>query len=331
MRSVGASHVVGAVPGGDALGIGPGAEDLLAAAPRSLGDQDRASVVISFPLRSRCASSRSIRPSQVRLRRCIHSTASSSGAARIRARARLGIARAHDQPGPLQHREVPRDRRQADGERLGELVHRRLPLGQAAEDFAPGRIGQSRKRLAQLVGRHLTTPLINVAIKYHRTPDRARQPAACAAGHRARPLGLPPARGDERVLAVGGEGQRGSVLARDRPLGVQAEVDQRPRGDRPGRRPAPLGGRRRRRSRSQAGRSPRRPPGATVSPRPSGSARSAIESPSVSTIGSPAPGSRGRACETRSGPRDARGGPRYAEVGFEQVVPRDPGPAPSRG
>src|SRR3954451_14765420 len=55
---------------------------------------------------------------------------------------RLRRASARDQAGPLEHLEVTRDRRQADGEGLRELLDRRVALGEALEDRQAGRIAQ---------------------------------------------------------------------------------------------------------------------------------------------------------------------------------------------
>ena len=45
-----------------------------------------------------------------------------------------------DQPGPLQHAQVLRDRRQADLKRLGDLGHARIAPAESGED-RPGRVG----------------------------------------------------------------------------------------------------------------------------------------------------------------------------------------------
>src|SRR4051794_39529273 len=56
--------------------------------------------------------------------------------------AELRRAAPGDQPRPLQHLEVLRDRLDADRERLGELVHGRLALRETAEDRPARRVGE---------------------------------------------------------------------------------------------------------------------------------------------------------------------------------------------
>src|SRR5215208_8307766 len=82
------------------------------------------------------------------------------------ARAPLRLAAADDQPCPLEHLQVARDRRQAHRERLRQLVHGRLALGETRQDRAACRIGESGEGEAELVGWHLTLLLINTSIKY---------------------------------------------------------------------------------------------------------------------------------------------------------------------
>jgi hypothetical protein len=70
-------------------------------------------------------------------------------------RTQLGGAPARDEPRPLEHLEVPRDRLDTEREGLGELVHSDLTvLGEPREDRATRRVGKGRKRGAELVGRH---------------------------------------------------------------------------------------------------------------------------------------------------------------------------------
>ena len=74
----------------------------------------------------------------------------------------LRVAAARDEPGPLQHLEVLRHRGEAHVERLGQLRHRGLPLHQAIEDGATGRIGERGEGQAERVHRFdLTSRLIN--------------------------------------------------------------------------------------------------------------------------------------------------------------------------
>src|SRR6266852_1438550 len=80
------------------------------------------------------------------------------GSAQTR-RPQLRRAPACDQPCPLEHLEVLGHRLTGDRERLGELVHRRLPVVcEASEDRTPGRVRESGKRLCELVDRHSESP-----------------------------------------------------------------------------------------------------------------------------------------------------------------------------
>src|SRR3954469_2933082 len=74
--------------------------------------------------------------------------------------AELRAAPARDQAGALQHLQVLRHRLHAHGERLGQLVHRRLALRQPREDLAASRIGERREGGAQLLGRHAALPQV---------------------------------------------------------------------------------------------------------------------------------------------------------------------------
>src|SRR5437899_9571950 len=60
-----------------------------------------------------------------------------------------------DQAGAFEHLQVARDRGQADAERLGQLRHGGLSLGQPGQDGPAGGIGECREGCAELVGRHL--------------------------------------------------------------------------------------------------------------------------------------------------------------------------------
>ena len=64
----------------------------------------------------------------------------------------LGFAASGDQAGRLQDLQMARHRRQADVERLGQLVHRRLPFRQPRQDGAPRRVGQGREGRAERIG-----------------------------------------------------------------------------------------------------------------------------------------------------------------------------------
>src|ERR1039458_5149642 len=63
---------------------------------------------------------------------------------------KLGRAPARDEPGPLEHLQMLGDRLHADGERIGELVHRDLAvLREPREDCATRRVGQGRERRSE--------------------------------------------------------------------------------------------------------------------------------------------------------------------------------------
>src|SRR5690606_7384136 len=57
-----------------------------------------------------------------------------------------------DEPSPLQHPEVLRDRGLTDQERLGELRDRRFAFGEPREDRASRRVCEGQERCAQAVG-----------------------------------------------------------------------------------------------------------------------------------------------------------------------------------
>src|SRR5919106_3464166 len=82
------------------------------------------------------------------------------------ARPPLGLPAADDQPRALEHLQVARNRRQAHGEGLRQLVHGRLAFGEPGEDRPSCRIGESGEGEVELVGWHLTSSLINTDIKY---------------------------------------------------------------------------------------------------------------------------------------------------------------------
>src|SRR3954449_11870960 len=83
------------------------------------------------------------------------------------ARSPLRLAAADDQACALEDLQVARDGREADVERLGELVDGRLPLREARQDLAARRVGEGGEREAELVGRHLTHRLNNETVKYN--------------------------------------------------------------------------------------------------------------------------------------------------------------------
>src|SRR5215212_5020160 len=76
-----------------------------------------------------------------------------------------------DQAGPLEHLQVPRDRRLAHRKRLGELLHGRLALREAGDDRATGGIGERAEDQAELVLGHpslITIWLSTVAVEEDR-------------------------------------------------------------------------------------------------------------------------------------------------------------------
>jgi hypothetical protein len=83
------------------------------------------------------------------------------------ARPALGVPAARDEAGALEHLEVPRNRGKADLERLGQLGHRRLAIGQAREDCEAHGIGEGGEGPTHFsVGsQHLTLSLINLNVK----------------------------------------------------------------------------------------------------------------------------------------------------------------------
>src|SRR3954447_5564299 len=105
------------------------------------------------------------------------------------ARPPLRLTAAGDEPGALEDLEVARDRRKAHVKRRGDLVDRRLALGQAGEDRPASGVGEGGERLAELVGRHLTHLLNNENVKYSMWAAQAtrdRGLSTSGAGSRAR-------------------------------------------------------------------------------------------------------------------------------------------------
>ena len=69
-------------------------------------------------------------------------------------RTTLGCAPARDEPGPLEYLQMLGDRLHADGERIGELVHRDFAvLREPRQDCATSGVGEGRERSVELVGR----------------------------------------------------------------------------------------------------------------------------------------------------------------------------------
>src|SRR5215467_4622919 len=67
------------------------------------------------------------------------------------AEAPLRVRALRDQARPLENLEVLRDGRLRHLERLGQLPHGRLAVGQAGQDGAPGGVGESREDAAQAI------------------------------------------------------------------------------------------------------------------------------------------------------------------------------------
>jgi len=76
----------------------------------------------------------------------------------------LPLDPAIDQPYSLQHLQVPRDRRRADGEHCRDIADTELARGeQLLDDGAPRQIGERREHAVELRrprGRHGTAPII---------------------------------------------------------------------------------------------------------------------------------------------------------------------------
>src|SRR3954451_3694408 len=73
----------------------------------------------------------------------------------------LRFAAAHDQPRALEHLEVLRDGGEAHREGLGEGRHRGLAERKPRQQRATRRVGERRKRGAEVIGRH---PLLNCLV-----------------------------------------------------------------------------------------------------------------------------------------------------------------------
>src|SRR6516162_3644953 len=86
------------------------------------------------------------------------------GAQRAGPRLRRAVAR--DQAGALEHLQVPRDRGQADRERLSQLGHGRLAPREPCHDRTAGRVGEGGEGEAERFVRHLIAKLNNQAVKY---------------------------------------------------------------------------------------------------------------------------------------------------------------------
>ena len=83
------------------------------------------------------------------------------------AAAELAVALLAHEGGCLQHAQMPRDRRQRDGEGACQLRHRRFARGETLNDGAPGGVGERRKGQVEAYGRvhRLADRLINIDVK----------------------------------------------------------------------------------------------------------------------------------------------------------------------
>jgi hypothetical protein len=79
--------------------------------------------------------------------------------------AKCAVALLRNEARPLQHTQVPRDRRQRNVEGLCDLADIRRAARQTRKDRAPGRVGEGGKRGVEGSGVHLTNSLINKVIK----------------------------------------------------------------------------------------------------------------------------------------------------------------------
>jgi len=66
---------------------------------------------------------------------------------------------APDQPRPLEHAHVLRDRRGGHAERRGQLAHVRRSLGQPLEHAPPRRVGEGPEHSVQRVGTTINHPV----------------------------------------------------------------------------------------------------------------------------------------------------------------------------
>ena len=97
------------------------------------------------------------------------------------ARPGLGGPRARDEPGPLQDLQVLADRLLGHSERLGDLGHGGRTERQPLQDGPSRRVGQRRKRKAQILPRHrhntrhsTTFQLDNCKVAYRAAHDHVK-------------------------------------------------------------------------------------------------------------------------------------------------------------
>src|SRR5215470_770622 len=150
----------------------------------------------------------------------------------------LRLAPARDEARSLHHLQMPRYRRQADVEWLGDLVYGRFPLGEPRKDGPPGRVRECRKGDGKGIRHYLTSYAINILAKYCCDGSLSSHPESMtsggvtslpAIGTRISPPGvevvrravagadLDPVRGGERLRHIGLGGA--DRLGQTKPLG----------------------------------------------------------------------------------------------------------------
>src|SRR6516162_5646882 len=103
------------------------------------------------------------------------------------ARPRLRRAVARDQPGALEHLQVPRDGWQADRERLRQLGYGRLAPREPCHDRTAGRVGEGGEGEAERFGGHLIVELNNQTVKYTTSVMLSRRGRAGVCGYLVHP------------------------------------------------------------------------------------------------------------------------------------------------
>ena len=99
---------------------------------------------------------------------------------------RLRVTGSGDQAGTLEDLHVLGDRLLCHREWFGQFVHRRISERQALEDRPPGRVGQRREHLAQLVVKDLHTPDPSTTARLHNqiVVDRVKGSSSAEEPHR---------------------------------------------------------------------------------------------------------------------------------------------------
>src|SRR5579884_1774443 len=116
----------------------------------------------------------------------------------------LRLPAAGDQPGSFEHLEVLGDGLEADRERLGQLVDRRLAVGEAGEDRPTGRVRQRGEGEAELVsGRRIKPPGWSTNWLIIPSPPARVEPTASGGDRRAPRRGGTCASGPGTGVGVG--------------------------------------------------------------------------------------------------------------------------------